>query len=481
MKRNICLVFFLIALTADLFATSKVQMPLVREGTVSCEGKGIAGVAVTDGFSVCVTNKNGKYRLQANPETRFVYISSPAGYTVPVKNSVPQFFQSVPELENKAKIDFYLTKLPNDDTRHGFVVWADPQVKNNHEAMQAKEVANDLSTLLTQYGDIPFHGLGCGDIVGDNPALFDSIKKLLSPIGIPFYQSMGNHDMHYNGRSNYLASDMYERHFGPAYYSFNRGEIHYVVLNDVFYIGRDYFYIGYLPEEQLAWLEKDLSLVPKGSTVVVALHIPTALGERDLKQFSYSNISRSVANKQALYKILQPFNTHIVSGHMHVSNNLFVSPQLFEHNVSSVCGAWWQGDYAEDGTPKGYAVFEADGSELKWYFKSSGYNRDYQFRAYPIGDNPEQLDYLTVNVWNWDPEWKVYWYEDGQRMGEMEAYSGLDPETTKAYSNKEKLAYKWISSRETSHLFRARPKSVTAKITVKVIDRFGTVYKQDVQ
>ena len=479
MKRNICLIFLLISFSLFSFAGDKGQQPTMYKGKVSCKGQGVAGVVVTDGTAFCSTDKKGNYSIQSTDGAKFVYISSPAGYSVPLNNSVPQFYKPLSSLKKSEKINFELNEIEGGDSKHGFVVWADPQIKANEEVVLLHEAADDLKTLLTEYKNVPFHGLGCGDIVGDNPALFDSVKKMLAPIEIPFYQSMGNHDMQYNGRSNKDASAVFEKNFGPAHYSFNRGEIHYVVLNDVFYIGRDYFYIGYLPEEQLAWLEKDLSFVDKGKMVVVSMHIPSALDDQDLKRFSYSNISQSLANKNALYQILASYQAHIITGHMHVNNNVLVASNIFEHNVSSVCGAWWQGNYAEDGTPKGYAVFEADGDKLSWHFKSVGKPMDYQFRAYPLGSNPEQSEFITANVWNWDPEWKVYWYEDGRRMGEMEAYSGLDPETLKIYSNKENLAYKWITAAQTSHLFRAKPKSASAKITVEVVDRFGNIYKQD--
>ncbi|WP_339739296.1 calcineurin-like phosphoesterase family protein [uncultured Sunxiuqinia sp.] len=477
MRLNIGLTLLLLGLAFGSLADKSGD--LVRyKGKVTCEGKGVAGVVVTDGLSVCVTDKMGKYALAGSSTSDFVYISSPAGYQVPVQNSVPQFFHRVCE-EKTNSIDFQLVKQPFDDTNHGFVVWADPQVKSNEEAWQARQVAEELSLWLERYDDIPFHGQGCGDIVGDNPALYDSIKNMLAPLNIPFYQAIGNHDLSYNGRSNEASSDVYESHFGPAYYSFNRGDIHYVVLNDVFYIGRDYFYIGYLQERQLAWLEQDLAQVDRGSTVVVTTHIPTALSEQDIDQFAYSTISQSLANKHALYQLLEPYQTHIISGHMHVSNNVLISPTLFEHNISSVCGAWWQGPYAEDGTPKGYAVFEARGSDLIWYFKSFGYDKDYQFRAYGVGSNPEQPEYLTVNVWNWDPRWKVYWYENGKRMGEMERYSGVDPETANVYSDKQKLNYKWITARKSNHMFRAKPEIATSEFAIEVIDRFGKNYKLD--
>lgn len=507
-KQHIRLILILFVFSALSCAYHQKGDIVLVKGRVSCEGKGLEGVAVTDGASVVVTGRSGRYQLAVKPGNRFVYISSPAGYTVPVRNSVPQFYHdlgpsgahprsnarkagmpgsqpegNIPGNQNnysgkkKLVVDFVLEKLPVDDTRHGFVVWADPQVKTEKEVLQAKEVADDLTRLLKNYQDIPFHGLGCGDIIGDNPELFSQIKDILTPSGIPFYQSMGNHDMHYNGRSNYLASEPFNNHFGPDYYSFNRGEIHYVVLNNVFYIGRDYFYIGYLTEEQLAWLENDLSLVEEGSVVVVSLHIPTALNQQDIRQFSYSSIAQSMTNKNALYEILSPYQVHIISGHTHVTNNVEISPNIFEHNVSAVCGAWWQGDYSEDGTPKGYAVFEVNGREMTWYYKSSGLERDHQFRAYKTGENPEQPGYITVNIWNWDPGWKAFWYEDGVQAGELEAYSGTDPETAMAYADKEKLDYKWITARTTNHMFRAKPKSATAEITIEVTDRFGHSYK----
>jgi len=480
MNRSLFYTLLLLAFTVMASAVDKQEKPIVFKGKVSCKGQGVAGVMVTDGVSVTQTDSNGEYLLTGNKNSEFVYLSSPAGYTVPVENSVPQFFRRINENRN-GNTDFQVIPAGSDDTQHGFVVWADPQIKSVKEAQLAREVVGDLKELINRKGSYIFHGMGCGDIVGDNPILFDSTKTMLSELGIPFYQSIGNHDMQYSNRSNESAAEMFKNHFGPDYYSFSRGEIHYVVLNDVFYIGRDYFYIGYIPETQLAWLEKDLALVDTTKTIVVALHIPTALNQQDIDQFSYSNISKSVSNKKALYNLLAPYQAHIVSGHMHVSNNVVISPKLFEHNVSSVCGAWWQGPFAQDGTPKGYAVFEANGAELSWYFKSAGYNKDYQFRVYNVGENQEQKEYLTANVWNWDPEWKIFWYEDGKKMGEMEQYSGKDPGTVDAFSDKDKLDYKWIGAATTNHLFRAKPQNASAEITVKVIDRFGNSYSKKIE
>ncbi len=479
MKRNILFLLFLLGILNLTFLSGRAQEQTICKGLVTCDGIGIKNIVVTDGINFCQTNNKGKYLLKVDKTSNFIYLSSPAGYLVPVDKSVPQFYKKLNGNTSSQKNDFQLIKNNLDETQHAFIAWADPQIKSNKEIPFLKDAATDLSDLLKSYKEIPFHGLGCGDIVGDNPELYDSTKQILSNTGIPFYQALGNHDMKYYGRSNETAQSTFEKHFGPAYYSFNKGEIHYIVLNNVFYIGRDYFYIGYLPEQQLEWLEKDLSFVAEESTVVITFHIPSALGEKDIKTFDYANISKSTSNKKALYEILKFYNVQLISGHLHCNNNILISPNIFEHNMSSVCGAWWQGDIAEDGTPKGYGVFNVDGSQISWYYKSIGKKKDYQFRVYPKGSNLEQLDFITANVWNWDPEWKIFWYENGQKIGEMEAYSGLDPDAIQAFSNKDELDYKWIQAKKNNHMFRAKPISESAKITIVVIDRFGKVYQNN--
>jgi len=477
MKRNILLFLIILFSFTIVFSTENSPRQDVCKGTISCDGIGLRGIVVTDGINFCQTDQKGNYSLEVDPSSGFIYISCPTGYAVPVENSVPQFYKSLKLRIMSGNIDFQLKKNSTDENKHGFIAWADPQIKANDEVPLLREAVNDLCDLLKSYKGVQFHGLGCGDIVGDNPALYDSTKQILAKTRIPFYQAMGNHDMKYYGRSNETSTANFEQNFGPAYYSFNKGRIHYIVLNDVYYIGREYFYIGYLPEQQLAWLEKDLSFVPPGSTVVVTFHIPSAKDENDIKAFDYANISGSMTNKKALYEILKPFQAHLISGHLHYSRNIMVSSTIYEHIMSSVCGAWWQGGFAEDGTPKGYGVFEADGDQISWYFKSIGKAKDYQFRAYSAGSNAEQAEYITANVWNWDPEWEVFWYENGQKMDEMEAYSGLDPEAVKAFANKSNLTYKWIQAQNNFHMFRAKPISPSAKISVEVIDRFGKLYR----
>ena len=65
---------------------------------------------------------------------------------------------------------------------------------------------------------------------------------------------------------------MYHHYLGPDYYSFTRGGVHFVGLNTVDIDDQRYY--GHVDSLQLAWLERDLALVPATMPVVTFDHIP---------------------------------------------------------------------------------------------------------------------------------------------------------------------------------------------------------------
>ena len=88
-----------------------------------------------------------------------------------------------------------------------------------------------------------------------------------------------------------------------------------------------------------------------------------------------------------------------------------------KHCHGTVCGAWWSGPICFDGTPSGYAIYEAKGSELKWHYKGTGLSDEEQFRVYPKGYHSDFQDFVSVNCWNYDPAWELSWYENGIKVG----------------------------------------------------------------
>jgi len=431
----------------------------ILTGTVSVDGKGVENAVVSDGFSVVTTDSKGKYTLTTNDKAQFVFLSTPAGYDFKVDGNVAKQYEN---LGARNEYNFKLKKLRTNDDNHRFIIWADPQVKNKKDVAQMMETSvPDVQRLIREMGpNALVHGICVGDLVWDNLPLYEDYVAAVGKMGIPFFQALGNHDMDYRQGGDETSDKTFKEYFGPTYYSFNRGKAHYIVLDDVRYLGREREYDGYITEAQLAWMEKDLALVPKDNLVIINLHIP---------------VHNSVKNKADFYKVLEKFtNVHVMSGHTHYNKNV-IQNGVFEHNHGTVCGAWWTGPICEDGTPRGYGVYEVKGTKLKWYYKSTDLDRKHQ-----ISIDIETLSNqkrIIANVWNYDPEWKVECFLDGKQVV-MEKQVGFDPEAVRLYlGDKLPASRAFAEPKKTDHLFMVHCEPSVKNVKVVVTDRFGEIYE----
>lgn len=469
-------IVFFIVFFGTIFTVSGINnpLPIIITGKITCNKLPVSEVAVTDGISIVKTDKNGKYILNSSTQRQYVYYSLPSGYKSPIIDGVPSFYSKINHQTKKQQIDFVITKDKLSQTKHAFIAVGDPQVGNLEDCELLKLVINDIQkTADTLANKMPVHAISLGDIVADKIELFDIYKQIVAKTKIPFYQVIGNHDMNYNERSEELSTKSFTEKFGPTYYSYNVGNIHYIVLDDVFYYGYTYRYLGYIDENQLSWLEKDLADIKPGSTLIVSFHIPAFFGESEKADNYATTLSNSLMNREALFKILNLYKVHLLAGHSHAQWNTIISDNIFEHTHSAVCAAWWEGEISTDGTPKGYTVYEIDGDNIQWFFKPVGMDRDEQFKIYPIGADILYPDSVIANVYNFDPSWKVEWLENDTIMGEMEQYWGKDPLAKQTYIPHTNKRYPWLGVSDTHHLFKAKIINPKAIITVKITDRFG--------
>ncbi|MEJ7672123.1 MAG: calcineurin-like phosphoesterase C-terminal domain-containing protein [Chitinophagaceae bacterium] len=114
-----------------------------------------------------------------------------------------------------------------------------------------------------------------------------------------------------------------------------------------------------------------------------------------------------------------------MSGHTHLHANI-IKDNIYEHNHGTVCGAWWTGPVCGDGTPNGYGVYKVKGTELSWYYQSTGLPADHQFNIF-VSDYNATHKLIKVNIWNYDPAWKTEYSIDGIKKGPLEQYEGFDP------------------------------------------------------
>jgi hypothetical protein len=432
-------------------------------GRVLAFKKGIPNVVISDGYSVVITDDKGRYVIEPHEKATNIFMSTPAGYEFKTDYQVVRQYE---KLGSRNKYDFDLVPLEQADENHHFIIWADPQVKNKKDVAQMMDTSvPDVQKLVKSLGkDALIHGISVGDIVWDNHALFEDYNHAVAEMGIPFFQAIGNHDMDYRKGGDDTSDVTFKEIYGPTYYSFNRGKAHYVVLDDVRYLGVERSYDGYISEEQLSWLAKDLKHVAKDNLLILNLHIPVHSG---------------VKNNAELYKVLEGFpHVHIMSGHTHYNVNV-IKNGVYEHNHGTVCGAWWTGPMCVDGTPRGYGVYEVKGTDLKWYYKGTGLPKENQMNVY-VEKLTNQMRIIT-NVWNYDTDWKVEYFLDDKAMGPLERQKGYDPMVVKLYKgDKLPLGRTFAEPKKMDHLFMAHFDPSIKKVRVEVTDRFGQKYIEEI-
>jgi len=443
-------------------------------GIVTANGNPIKNVAVSDGETVVITDENGNYELIT--KNRFVFISIPSGYKIPQNETGTALFYK--EIDRKKRISFYPFELEKsgDDSSHSFIVFADPQTLDAQDMERfRKETIPDLKQTIKDKDLKNVFGVSNGDIVFDNLDLYPDYQDRVKESSIPFFQVLGNHDVDKKAKTDETSINVFENYFGPAYYSFNRGNIHYVVLDDIFWFGG---YMGYLNQKMLDWLKNDLAFVEKGKTVVIFSHIPPyttqALRNRDKKE----NDRLRIVNKELLYDLLNDYKSYLICGHTHESQYL-QDNGIDVHVCGAVCGAWWTSDICIDGTPNGYSIYTVNGDSISWKYKSTGKSLNHQLRVYKPQSEFNKTDEIIANVWSYDKNWIIEWLEDGLLKGEMENRIDFDPLSKELYSDKDKLIrHKWISPVKNDHMFFAKPSKSAKSITVKVTDRWGNIFKE---
>lgn len=442
-------------------------------GRVTGDGRPLARVAVSDGLRVAVTDRDGRYDLEADPEMPGIFVSTPAGYALPVTGdgTLAQHRWLAPGVD---RIDFALHRAAHDDSRHAFVALADTQTLDMEDLglLHAETVPAVQATLAALAGRDLF-GVAIGDIMFDHLELYPEYERAVRRMGVPFAQVVGNHDLDMRAETDTDSTRTFSRHFGPAWYSFNRGAVHYVVLDNVLWHGSGY--IGHLGHEQLAWLAQDLALVEPGAPVVVFVHIPLESTTAVRNEIA-NDTTFKMTNAAALWRLLEPFDALVLTGHTHEMEHIQHGPRAHEHNLATACGAWWTGPICYDGVPGGFGVYEVDGTDIRWRYQATGLAPDAAMRVYPVGSEPTAPGELVANVWDWDPAWTVTWYEGADRRGVMARRLGRDPLSVRLHSGPDlPRKHGWVDPIVTGHLFYAPVAPGHGPLRVEAIDRFGQV------
>ena len=101
------------------------------KGIVFCDGEGIPGVTVSDGYEVTVTDSEGIYYLPSQKKNGFVFISVPGNYEIAATDNIPQFFQRLAGGSTVEQKDFSLVHASN--TKHVVLAMADWHLANRND------------------------------------------------------------------------------------------------------------------------------------------------------------------------------------------------------------------------------------------------------------------------------------------------------------------------------------------------------------
>lgn len=484
-------------------AMGRVFLDVNSNGKFESEDLPLDGVRVSNGLDIVRTNAEGRYELPIGEEGQ-IFVIKPRGYRTRLNaQQLPQFYylhkpQGSPRLKFPGvaptgplpqSIDFPLYRQ-DEPEQFRIVLFGDTQPRNLTEVdYMAHDVIADLR------GTEAAFGVTLGDIVFDDLNVFEPLIQAVGLIGIPWYNVIGNHDINYDALSREHANETYERWFGPSYYTFDYGPVHFVVMDNIDWVVpadgvTKPAFRGAFGSTQLQFLKKDLEMIPRDQMVVLMMHVPL----------------NNTADHQDLFRLIEqrPFSLSI-SAHQHYHQHLFFDssqgwrgPQPHHHLVNvTVCGSWWSGSKDErgiphalmsDGAPNGYSLLTFDGQQYRLEFVGAGNDRGRQMRIHLENEIfSDQGTRFLVNVFDGSSRSQVQFSLDGQNWLDCRKVEEADPLYVRLYEAEQTLqpppAPKMTQPGISSHLWAAEiPAGLpvgTQLLRLRVTDMHGQTFQSE--
>ena len=190
---------------------------------------------------------------------------------------------------------------------------------------------------------------------------------------------VGNHDRDADSLL-WRQTATYSATFGSPVYAFNEGDVHFIVLNNVYGRGAR-GYEGRVSESQLQFVREDLVHVDPSRLVVLVMHIPLAVTRNRDELFAAVGARPVLALTAHLHRVMRDF--HRYDGR--------TIPEL---GVGATCGFWWVGErdwegvpmaLQQGGTPRNYFVLDFDGPRYTFRCKGVGLDDHRQMTVHVVG------------------------------------------------------------------------------------------------
>jgi outer membrane protein assembly factor BamB len=234
----------------------KVFVDTNRNGVFDKGESAMSGVSVSDGLNVTQTNSQGMYSLPGYAKERFIFITTPSGYKT---NNA--YYKRI--VKGTSEYDFpiyaYDGGIKKDGT-HKFIQISDTEIRETqgHDDWVGNirdYVANEGVAFVIQTGDICY------------PSGLKSHIQLMNTsnmINTQMFYCLGNHDL-VKGR---YGEELFETLYGPVWYSFDVGNIHYIVTP----MPSGDYQPSFRKEDVYHWLKNDLKYVAKNKSIIIFNH-----------------------------------------------------------------------------------------------------------------------------------------------------------------------------------------------------------------
>lgn len=323
-------------------------------GVRDADEAGIEGVIVSDQVHVVRTAADGTYRLESGG-FGLVFVSLPRGF----RATSPWWVRTAPD----NGMDFALAPAPEPRTIT-FVHASDTHLQPSSvgRMVRLRALVDSIApqfTLIT--GDLVRDALRVDEATATG--YYELFAREAAGFTTPVHTVPRNHEIFGVERaksgvdSSHPLYDraMYRKYRGPDYYSFNAGGVHFVALNTVDVDDQEYH--GNVDDLQLAWLARDLAMIPAAMPVVTFSHIPlysvgeqlggytddppapTLITVRGKTQFRHT-----VANAGGVIKMIGAARYEIaLAGHVHIGERIAFElggrPMRFHQGSATVSNA----------------------------------------------------------------------------------------------------------------------------------------------
>lgn len=223
-----------------MFYTGKV--------TDSRTGMPLAGVRVSDGRNVMLTDSKGRYSLPGWERSRVLHV----GVLTEARNDWFVCTGGVP-----GEYNFRVAPVAQADD-FCFLHMSDTEINAKPELDFIGFLAENVSA------HNPLFLLNTGDLFAVDGTKRHAEECSNELVGCPIRYCIGNHDFTLGDYGEQLFESLY----GPTWCSFDLGQIHFVFLS----IGKGDKPSGYAPEDQFAWLQNDLETMQPGQKLIVCDH-----------------------------------------------------------------------------------------------------------------------------------------------------------------------------------------------------------------